>query len=105
MKKINNEAEFNEVIGSNGLVVCKIGAQWCAPCRLIEGTIGELEKDYGDSVVFVEIDADDADEDFISSLNIRNIPVVQYYKNGNLEKKTVGLVTKGEIINQITELL
>jgi thioredoxin 1 len=48
----------------------------------------------------------DADEnmDLLKSMNIRNIPTLLYYKNGELKERTVGAKTKNEIIQMIESL-
>ena len=106
MKKIKNGAELNDAVNSNDLVVCKIGAPWCGPCRAIEASIKEIEAENMDLAEFVEVDVDEADEDFVASLGIRNIPVLLFYKDGKPVDsfKTIGLITKAALIDKITEL-
>lgn len=104
MKKINNGQELNEVLDSNDLVIVKWGAPWCTPCRVIEKTIESIEKSNADTAEFIEVDVDEADEDFVASSGIRNIPVLQFFKDGDLIDKTVGLITEQDLINKIKEL-
>lgn len=104
MKKINNGQELNEVLDSNDLVIVKWGAPWCGPCRVIEKSIESIEKSNADTAEFLEVDVDEADEDFVASSGIRNIPVLQFFKDGDLIDKTVGLITEQDLINKIKEL-
>lgn len=104
MKKINSETEFKEAIEGIDCSVLKVGAPWCSPCRVLESTIAEIEKENIDSANFVEVDVEDADEDFVASLGVRNIPVLIYYKNGEQVDKTVGLLTKDQLLAKITEI-
>ena len=104
MKKINNEQELNDVVKSNDLVIAKWGAPWCIQCRVIEKSIEDIEKSNADTAEFVEIDVDEADEDFVNGSGIRNIPVLQYYKDGVLIDKSVGLITESELIERIKKM-
>jgi thioredoxin 1 len=104
MKKIKNEIELKDAIGENDAVVVKFGADWCGPCRVIEKSIENIEQSYVDTALFLEVNVDEADEDFVANSGIRNIPVLQYFKNGEMVDKTVGLITEQDIINKIKEL-
>lgn len=104
MKKINNGQELNEVLDCNDLVIVKWGAPWCGPCRVIEKSIESIEKSNADTAEFIEVDVDEADEDFVASSGIRNIPVLQFFKDGDLIDKTVGLISEQDLINKIKEL-
>lgn len=104
MKEIKTEEELNGIINAYDVVVLKIGAPWCGPCKAIETNISEIESENIDSAEFVEINVDEADEEFVDSLKVRNIPVLIFYKNGEAVDKTVGLVTKQDLINKIKEL-
>lgn len=104
MKKITNEQELNEAVNGHDVCVCKYGANWCGPCRMIEKSIKNIEDANIDSAEFLEVNVDEADEDFITKTGIRNIPVLQFYKNGVLADKTVGVISEQDLINKINEL-
>lgn len=104
MRKIKSENELNDIINSTDVVVCKWGAPWCFPCRVIEGNIDEIEKTNGDLAEFVEVDVDEVEEDFTEKNKITNIPVLQYYKDGALIDRTVGLITEADLLDKIKEL-
>ena len=104
MKEIKTEEELKGIIDANDVVVLKIGAPWCGPCKAIEANISEIESENIDSAEFVEVNVDEADEEFVDNLRVRNIPVLIFYKNGEAVDRTVGLLTKQDIINKITEI-
>ena len=104
MKEIKTEEELKGIIDVNDVVVLKIGAPWCIPCKVIETNISEIEAENIDSAEFVEVNVDEADEEFVDNLRVRNVPVLIFYKNGEAVDRTVGLLTKQDIINKITEI-
>lgn len=104
MKKIKTEEELKAIIDSNDVVVFKVGAPWCGPCRALEPIISGIEAENIDSAEFVEVDVDEADEEFVENLRVRNIPVLIFYKNGEAVDRTVGLITKNELLDKIKNL-
>ena len=56
-------------------------ATWCPPCKWLAPVIGSLAREYGDRVDFYRIDTDKA-EDLARAMNIRSIPTVFIYVNG-----------------------
>lgn len=97
-----NIEEFNDLVKSNELTICKLGAEWCGPCKVLEPKIDELAEKLPE-VNFIKIDVEDEPE-IATALRIRNVPVLLYYKNGELKDKTVGLVSDDTIIEKIEAL-
>ena len=94
--------EFNELVKANEVTVCKLGAEWCGPCKVLDPKIDELAKELTD-VNFIKIDVEDEPE-IATALRVRNVPVMLYYKNGELKDKTVGLVSDATIKEKIEAL-
>lgn len=104
MRKIINREELNSVI-NNGSVCLKFGAEWCGPCSALTELIEENEGNYKD-VNFIEIDVDEFDDEAIfDEYNIKNIPVLYFIKDGLINNKTVGLISKDDLNNFITKLI
>lgn len=104
MKKITSEAELNERLKNVDVLVCKWGANWCTPCRLVEQAIKEIEADNIDCAEFLDVDVDEADEDFVEKNGISGIPVLQFYRDGALVDTQVGLRTKNDILQKIMSI-
>lgn len=62
-------------------------------------TINELD----DSIknLFIEVDADEAEDDLIQQLNVRNVPVLIFYNNNKEYARLVGAVSKNKILETI----
>lgn len=105
MEKITTKEALQAFVSNNGdkLVIVKIGGSWCSPCRLLAKIIEEVAPSYTEKVVFAEIEADDAEETLLTELNITNIPVLAFYKNGLMVDRTVGMIGKEALINKIEE--
>lgn len=97
-----NINEYNELVKSNPLTITKLGAEWCAPCKVLEQKIEGLKSQLSD-VNFIMVDVEDEPE-IASYLRVRNVPVLLYYKDGELKDKTVGLVSESTILEKIEAL-
>ena len=95
---------FDEKIKSSEIAIVDIWADWCGPCKQLSPIIDEVSSELGNKVVVGKMDAD-ANLDFVKTLNVRNIPTILYYKNGEVVERTNGLKTKNEILSIVNKLL
>ncbi len=80
MKNVSN-ADFNESI-KEGVVIVNVGASWCPDCKHIEPIMEALAKDYESKIKFLKVDFN-KDEQLKDTLQIRRIPTLIFYKDGN----------------------
>lgn len=73
-------AQFNEVI-KQGCIVVDFTAPWCPDCRHIDPMLDILEKEFAEKVSFYKVSFD-TQTDLKNTLNIRKIPTLIFYKNG-----------------------
>jgi thiol-disulfide isomerase/thioredoxin len=78
---------FKEIMETNpGLVIIKLGATWCGPCKVIELDIKELFSVMPSNVQCLSIDIDDNIElySFLKKKRVVNgVPAILCYKRGN----------------------
>ncbi len=104
MEQIATNTNFAEIIATDKPVMVDFWATWCGPCRMLTPTVDEIAEEYGDKIVVVKCNVDDADE-VAMQYRVRNIPTLAFIKGGELKDKLVGLVTKAEIAAKIDALL
>ena len=73
----------------------KFGASWCGPCKQVNKVLEELPE----YITVVEVDVDEED-DLVSEFGIRNIPALFYYVNGQQVNKSVGSISREELLNK-----
>ena len=83
------DSKLNELLTDSGPVVVDYTASWCGPCRLISPHIDKLAADYADRAQVVKIDVDQNKEN-AKKFNIRSIPAVLIFKNGEVVERLVG---------------
>lgn len=97
MKKIKSTSEYQDLLNQSGKHVIKISASWCNPCKTLASTIESFEQSTKD--LFVEVDVDEAEDDLINILNIRNVPVLIFYDGNKEFNRLVGAQTKDKILS------
>ena len=106
IREISNVNEYKEIINTKGSIICvKFSASWCGPCRVLTDTIKNIDTEKVNDVIFAEINIENEEFDNIcAELSIRGIPVLAYYKDGELKDKTTGLQSADAIISKIETL-
>ena len=98
MEKIKTLEEYNNFTNNNNDCIVKVGAAWCGPCRVLEKTLHEIESEQV-ALKMAEIDADDCDDELMTELGVRNIPVMFIKHDGAEPERIVGIRTKDQILN------
>ena len=99
METVINPNNISEVLASAKPVLIDFWATWCGPCRILSPTVDEVAAELGDKA-----DVDDC-EDIAMQYGIRNIPTLLFFKGGQLADRTVGVVSKQEIIDRLQKLM
>jgi thioredoxin 1 len=98
------DSNFEELLASGKPLVVDFWATWCGPCKRIAPDVEALAEAYKDQVIVGKCDVDDND-DLTARFGVRNIPTVLFIKNGEVQDKTVGAVTKAQLEEKLKALL
>jgi thioredoxin 1 len=71
-------------------------AEWCGPCKAIAPILDEVAKEYGAKLKVAKLNVDDNTE-VPKKYNIRGIPTLMLFKNGNMEAVKVGALSKSQL--------
>jgi len=69
-----------------GLVILKLGASWCGPCKRIKPVVDAFFASSPDNVICCEIDVDESIDLYTylkSKKMVNGVPVLLCYKKGN----------------------
>ncbi len=99
-----SDTNLEAVLASSKVVLMDLWAAWCGPCRMLSPIVDDIAEEYAGRVEVCKCNVDDC-EDVAARFNIRNIPTLLYFKDGQLADRTVGLVSKQEIESILNNLL
>ena len=94
----------NTVHNSDVPVLVDFWAPWCGPCKMIAPIIKEIAEEYADKAKICKLDTDEA-RDSAMEFGISAIPTIILFKDGQVQKKWVGLTSKKDLAEAIDEFL
>jgi thioredoxin 1 len=97
------DATFDsEVKKADVPVLVDFWAEWCGPCRQVAPILEELSKELEGKLKVVKLDVD-SNPQVAQAYNIRGIPSLLLFKNGQVAAQKVGALPKQQLKAWLTE--
>ena|SRR5450432_1389185 len=99
-----NEANFeSEVTKSTQPVLVDFWAEWCGPCKMIAPLLDEIAKEKAGVVKVAKVNVDD-NQSLSARFNVRAIPTLLFFKDGQLRDQVTGMASKKDVLRRIEAL-
>jgi thioredoxin 1 len=93
---ITEDTFDSEVLKSPTPVLVDFWAEWCGPCKAIAPVLDQIAAEYQGRLRVAKVDVD-SNQATALRYNVRSIPMLLLFKNGNVEAQQVGLTSKDNL--------
>lgn len=90
------KGNFNNLINSEIPVLVDFFAEWCAPCKTQSPILADVAKELTGKVKVIKIDVD-KNPQIANRFQIRGVPTLAIFKNGQTLWRQSGMVDKMQL--------
>lgn len=92
------KGSFDSIISDSRPVVVDFHAEWCQPCKMQAPILKEVAAELGDRIRVIKIDVD-SNNDLAMRYDIRGVPTLMVFQNGEVRYRQAGVHTKPQLMN------
>jgi thioredoxin 1 len=97
------KGSFNDIIQGEKPVLVDFFATWCGPCKYQGPILEELASAIGDDARIIKIDID-RNQAIAAQYNVRSVPTLMIFKNGEMKWKEAGVKEKEQLIQLLRSI-
>lgn len=95
---------FQELIGSDKLVLVDFTATWCGPCKMMAPILEQVKKTLGDSITIIKVDIDKSPQT-ANSYQVQGVPTLILFRAGAIKWRQSGVVSAQALIGSLNPFL
>jgi len=92
------KGNFDTLINEDRPVIVDFHALWCGPCKVQSPILKQVADELGDRVKVIKIDIDQ-NQAIAGRFNIKSVPTLMVFKNGEVKYQQAGVHTKPQLMN------
>ena len=101
---ILNETNFqSEITNATTPVVVDFWAEWCGPCRMLGPILDQIADEKAGTYKVAKVNVDES-PNLAAQFNVRAIPLLAYFKDGQLKESVAGVQSKDAIVRKLESI-
>ena len=101
---VTDQSFEDDVLKAERPVLLDFWAEWCGPCKMIAPLLDEIAAEFGERVTVAKWNIDENPKT-PQRFNVRGIPTLILFKNGQVEGQKVGALRKNQLADFLDEKL
>ena len=100
-KQLTDDNFQSEIDTSSVPVLVDFWAEWCGPCKQIAPRLDEISEKYSENLSVCKVDVD-SNRELALQYNVRSIPSLMIFKEGEMIDSLMGAVSLEELEDLVT---
>jgi thioredoxin 1 len=93
---VSDDSFEQDVLKANQPVLVDFWAEWCGPCKMIAPMLDQVAEEYKGKLTVAKLNIDENPRT-PQRFNVRGIPTLILFKNGQVEGQKVGALRKADL--------
>ena len=93
---VTDESFEEDVLTSDLPVLVDYWAEWCGPCKMIAPILADVASEYAGKITIAKVNIDE-NKNTPTKYNVRSIPTLMVFKNGEVSETKVGILSKSQL--------
>jgi thioredoxin 1 len=94
--RVTDSSFESDVLKNSTPVLLDFWAEWCGPCKMIAPILDQIATEYAGKVVIAKMNVDENPKTPMR-FNVRGIPTLILFKNGQAEGQKIGAVRRTDV--------
>ncbi len=96
------DTDFATAIGSDTPTLVDFWAEWCGPCKVMNGPLEELAAENSGKLTIAKLNVDE-NPATASAYSVMSIPTMIVFQGGEEKRRLVGARSKGQLASELAE--
>lgn len=96
IRHVSDTSFSADVLESGKPVLLDFWAEWCGPCKMIAPILDEIAEEFSDRLQVAKLNIDENPQT-PPKFNVRGIPTLLLFKDGQVAAQRVGAVSKAQL--------
>ena len=98
------DQNFTDIVGSDTPTLVDFWAEWCGPCKMMNGPLDELAGENSGKLTVAKLNVDD-NQQTAMNFDVMSIPTMIIFKDGVEKKRLVGARSKSQLEGELAEFV